>query len=123
MDKVVQNDLLPACIAQMQRDERNAPINNVPQINIPKVDIPYFGWMKGMADMIMQGRHLSTAQRYARCQCATERTSAALKFDYAVHTASFRLIKVESANSMRGKSLKLIQSQACGAIPWLNVGG
>ncbi len=122
MKEVVQREVIPACIGQLERDENAAPINNIPQIRIPGIENnPLGGMLETLINKTTSGYRLTAIQRQARCLCATQ-SLRSLKFDYAVHTASFRLIKAESVGGLRSKSMKLVQSQACGALPWLNIG-
>lgn len=46
---------------------------------------------------------LSRAQKLARCSCGAL-TTAKLRFDYAVHTASFRLIPASEAAALRERA-------------------
>ena len=125
MNDVVRNSVIPSCIAQLQQSENASPINSIPDLSLPNTpENRLFNMLiGGMTNKIKAGARLSGAQRSARCFCAAEQTTRSLKFDYAVHTASFRLIEAESLSGMRSRSMKLVRSQACGVLPWLSVGG
>ena len=123
MDEVISKEVVPACMAELQRAENAHPINNVPQFRIPGYeDDPLAIIVSGLIKTATSGYRLTHAERHARCLCGVQNFKSQ-KFDYAVHTASFRLIDAESVSGMRSKSMKLVQSQACGSLPWLNVGG
>ncbi|WP_417729044.1 hypothetical protein [Roseovarius sp.] len=59
---------------------------------------------------------LLPAQASARCACAVAAASSALRFDYAVHTASFRSWPVEQISSWRSDVMSAASGSACGGI-------
>lgn len=117
-----QKDVLPTCMVALEQAENAAPINRIPNFKLPSSpDDPLDDILGTVLDLATSGYRLSAAERHARCMCGTRSAQSSSKFDYAVHTSSFRYITPESVSGFRSKSLKIVQSQACGALPWLNV--
>ena len=115
----VEKEIMPGCISALSRAENANVLQRIPSETIP--DLPGFD-LKGLFRGLQGSLSLSDAKRRAICACASSRTTQAMKFDYAVHTASFRLIEPESVGNLRGKIFSIIRSQACGALPWLKYG-
>jgi hypothetical protein len=65
----------------------------------------------------MTPRFLTDVQKIARCQCGVTLGSQGLKWDYAVHTASFRLIEPESLSAIRSRAMGFVFRGDCGALP------
>lgn len=65
----------------------------------------------------MKPRSLSVGERQDRCACAARRASQKLRFDYAVHTASFRIVSPQSVSEFADDTVAIALSGTCGAIP------
>lgn len=74
-----------------------------------------------MRDLAMP-RPLSLAERTERCACAAKRAAAGVRFDYAIHTASFRLVEPQSIAGIGDGVIGVAVSGVCGAIPALSGG-
>ncbi len=119
MERIVVNEMIPNCINELMHSERSVFIPKMP--NMPQ-GFPDFLNPNKMLDRYAKALRIGPARRKAICICGAKRTANSLKFDYAIHTASFRLIKPGSVSSMRDSALSLVKSQACGTLPWLNIG-
>ncbi len=62
-------------------------------------------------------RVLTLVEREDRCACAARRAAQKLRFDYAVHTASFRLIAPEAVSAFADETAAIALSGTCGDIP------
>lgn len=63
---------------------------------------------------------LTPEEQQQRCACALRNAGMKRRFDYAVHTASFRLIAPETAGLYAEDTLQTVLSGICGAIPTWN---
>ena len=66
---------------------------------------------------LAQPRLMTRAEREAKCACASAAQHRAGRFDYALHTASFRLVDPDAAAGLRTATIEYAISGACGAIP------
>lgn len=123
MGDAVRKDVIPACVAALDRPDqpRDPLIDLLPQLlpEWPGVDL------KGLAEglqALQPSNRLSEARRLAICTCGAAQSAKAIKFDYAVHTASFRLIEPQAVGALRGETMNIVRSEVCGALPWLHGG-
>lgn len=65
---------------------------------------------------------LTRAEREARCACAMRQAAMKLRWDYAIHTASFRVLSAQSAASLSDEASAILRSGVCGLLPKLNIG-
>ena len=114
MDRVAKDEIVPECMAELQGTETSIVSALSPMREFDQ--IPLFGPM--MRDIERQYR-LSDVQRRSICACSAERVSRAARFEYALHTASFRVIEPESVANLRGDALRFVQTQVCGVLPWV----
>lgn len=112
-------NVVPACIAALHDYEASLPQAINPRIGqllgVPELDI--------LTDQLvdqMKPRLLTEAEKAARCQCAVASSSASMRFDYALHTATFRAFSPESIASFRSNSVRVVSSGACGPLPQAN---
>lgn len=109
--------VVPNCLAALDREEsRRRPA------------VPQFGAMMGMPEldrlqdmMIEQALPpaLTYAEKQARCGCAVARAQQAVRFDYALYTASFRLFTPQSLASVREDVAGAVLGGVCAALPHL----
>ncbi len=119
IDKAIAGDVVPSCINGLNAQENSTPLQRLSENLIP--DMPGLD-LKNMFQGLKNQFRLSPAQKLGICQCAAKRTGQGARFDYALHTASFRLVKPESVGNFRHNTLSVATSQICGALPWLNSG-
>ena len=120
MDGMLENEIVPQCVSDLASAERGTGAANLPTELIP--DVQGFD-LRGLVETLQSRFRLSSHQRKAICLCGARQTAKSARFDYAVHTASFRLIEPASVSGMRRDVHQAVKSQACGALPWLNLGG
>ena len=113
MGRVVEADVVPHCVADLEATEGRIASAMAPLSQMGSH--PLFG---SMVQGIEQQFRLSGVQRQAMCACGAERVSRAARFDYAIHTASFRAIEPEAVSNLRGDAIALVQREACGVLPW-----
>ncbi len=118
MDRTVRRDIVPGCINDLITSENKPALLQIPSNILP--DSPEMN-LRGLFRQFQNRFRLSPAQRLALCRCAGKRTMRAVKFDYAIHTASLRLVTPDSVQRMRGKTLSIINFQTCGVLPWSNL--
>ena len=115
LERYGHSEAMPAC---METIEAKAAGTALPKLglgdlfNMPELD-------KFESDLIKLStpRALSMAQKLALCECAVSASSATLRFDYALSTASFRLFTPDSIAGLRSKTIGVLSSGACGSIP------
>ena len=115
MDRVAAAEIVPRCVAELDAAERQISSLLAPLDELSSM--PMVGPL--MQDMT---RHLTlpAGASAAICACGAARAATGARFDYALHTASFRLIEPDAVSSLRADALTYVRSQACGALPWLN---
>jgi hypothetical protein len=107
--------VVPRCIAVLDQHEsaRRAVPSGLGQIfGMPELD--------GLESMLIaraQPRPLTPAEKMERCRCAAGRAARDARFDYAVHTASFRIITPQSVGALREEAARIALDGLCGAIP------
>lgn len=121
MEGRLEREIVPQCVRDLaSTEQRKTGALNLPTELIPNVR----GFnVRGLVEAFQSRLRLSSHQRRAICLCSARQTTKSAHFDYAVHTASFRLIEPESVSGMRRNVHQVVQSQACGALPWLALGG
>ena len=122
MDQVVQTQMIPQCMKELESSQNSVRLPSI--AGLPKMPRGYPDILNPakILERLTGSLRISSARRKAICICGAKRTARRLRFDYAIHTASFRLIKPGSVSSMRDSAISLVKSQACGALPWLNLG-
>ena len=86
MERIVVNEMIPNCINELMHSERSVFIPKMP--NMPH-GFPDFLNPNKMLDRYAKALRIGPARRKAICICGAKRTASSLKFDYAIHTASF----------------------------------
>jgi hypothetical protein len=104
------------CVNTLSGPEENYARPRMPAIGaemgLPELD----GFLNKFVDAATPA-FLTAAQKTAMCQCAVSQTTGALRFDYALHTASFRIFSPASIANVRSDSLRTVLSGVFGAIP------
>lgn len=65
----------------------------------------------------LKPRMLTRSERQDRCTCAARRAGQKLRFDYAVHTASFRIVSPQAVSDFADNTAAIALSGTCGVIP------
>jgi len=88
-----------------------------------ELGIPQMDRFERMVLESVKPRVLSLVEREDRCTCAARRAAQKLRLDYAVHTASFRLIAPEAVSAFADDTAAIALSGTCGSIPSPLTGG
>lgn len=107
----------PSCIAALQRHERGlqlAPAGLGTVLGMPGLDQIEREVLK-----LAKPRLLSDAEKQDLCVCAAKAAGRGLRFEYAVHTASFRIIEPGALAGLGTGTIGIVMSGACGALPSL----
>lgn len=113
MDRQVRGQIVPACERDLGRsqalsDAMLEPLGNLPPL--PFITEPFAALRRQF--------QVPAAERRAICECSARRSKDMIRFDYAIHTASLRLIAPASIGELRTKAAQVLRSQACGSLPW-----
>src|SRR5262249_2842862 len=79
--------------------------------------LPMLDQIERQAIEWLKPRMLSPGERKDRCECAAQRAAQKLRFDYAIHTASFRLVAPQAVSALADETTAIALSGTCGAIP------
>jgi hypothetical protein len=121
MLKDAEMAIMPACIAALDDYQERLL---VPDLNISgMLGIPEFRQFEELAQELSRPRIMDAAEKAAKCACAREASASSARFDYAIHTASFRIISPASVTGLRSSTVGLVLSGACGALPTIRNGG
>jgi len=120
MEGRLDKEIVPQCVRDLERAESGAGALNLPTGLIPNIEGFDF---RGLLETFQSRFRLNAYQRRAICLCGGQQTAKSVRLDYAIHTASFRLIEPASISGMRRDVHQVVKSQACGALPWLNLRG
>lgn len=115
-ERALQRDIgtsvVPACVSalgQMETRERPSPTGLGALFDMPELD----ALTERVLDLTLPPL-MSSAEKTARCLCATTAGRSALRLDYALHTASFRIMPVADISQMRSQAVDMIASGRCG---------
>ncbi len=121
MDKAHAQAIVPNCAAVLEARTKfstPAPSGIGKELGIPQMDR-----IERLVIESVKPRVLSLIEREDRCACAARRAAQKLRFDYAVHTASFRLIAPQSVSAFADDTAVIALSGTCGDIPTPFKGG
>lgn len=107
----------PSCGEAIDRHERGlqiAPIGIGKLLGVPQLDEIESTGLK-----LLKPRRLSQAEKGDLCTCAATAAGRGLRFDYAVHTASFRMIEPQAVSGLGAATIDVLGSGICGALPQL----
>jgi hypothetical protein len=108
MERDITHRAVPACIEAIA-DEEAARV--VPRSGIGALlGIPELDTFEARLAEALTPPLLSAAEKASRCSCAIATATSTLRFDYAVHTASFRLLPVSSVAGVRIDASHLLTS-------------
>lgn len=112
MERELGQVTISACVDYLggQNDRRVVPRTGIGELlGIPELDV----FEANLVDQ-MTPRVLSEAERMARCSCAVA-SAPRLRFDYALHTASFRIIPVDGIADFRQSAIDAATTGHCSA--------
>lgn len=115
IEKAHAQAIVPSCAAVLEAKTKFSvprPTGIGEQIGIPQMDR-----IERLVIESVKPRVLTLIEREDRCTCAARRAAQKLRFDYAVHTASFRLVAPESVAAFADDTAAIALSGTCGEIP------
>lgn len=107
----------PSCIAALHRHERGlqlAPSGLGTVLGMPGLDQIEREVLK-----LAKPRLLSDEEKRDMCACAAKAAGHGLRFEYAIHTASFRIIEPDAVAGLGAGTIGVVMSGVCGALPSL----
>ncbi|NKE48644.1 hypothetical protein HB662_28010 [Roseomonas frigidaquae] len=107
---------IPSCMDALERRQQRMRIPSLGLSEILGLP-PELRALEGRMTDLMTPRPLSFAERQERCACAARRAAAAVRFDYAIHTASFRIIEPQAIAGLSDATFGATVSGICGVIP------
>lgn len=109
-DRAMERDhaqiVAPRC---MQAVTRSDPVSRLPPIPKTGTDL----------DIIIEmtiPKPLSEKEKIEACDCALRVSRSKLRFDYAIHLASFRMIEVDAASSFAESAIASAVEGSCRAV-------
>ncbi|HQS14894.1 MAG: hypothetical protein B7Y08_06530 [Rhodospirillales bacterium 24-66-33] len=82
-----------------------------------QIGIPHMDRIERLVIESVKPRMLTLIEREDRCTCAARRAGQKLRFDYAVHTASFRIVSPQAVSDFADNTAAIALSGTCGVIP------
>lgn len=111
---------MPSCMEALDRHQRRLQL---PQLDLSRrLGLPEFESLERIITELALPRMLSPAEQSERCACAAARAGRSLRFDYAIHTTSFRLVEPEAVAGLGDRTIGTALEGVCGAIPQLRRG-
>lgn len=107
----------PSCITALQRHEHGlqlAPTGLGAVLGMPGLDQIEREVLK-----LTKPRQLSDSEKRELCAYAANAASRGLRFEYAVHTASLRIIEPGAIAGLGAGTIGIAMSGVCGALPQL----
>lgn len=115
IEKAHATSIVPSCTEVLEARLRFTP---PPPSGLGAVlGLPHIDRFEKQTIDLMKPRVLTNGERQDRCACAARRAAQKLRFDYAVHTASFRIISPQAINEFADDTAAIALSGTCGAIP------
>jgi len=105
----------PSCIAALDRHQRGlqlGPSGIGTAFGMPGLDLIEREMLK-----LVKPRILSEGEKRDLCTCAANAARRGLRFEYAIHTASFRIIEPGAVASLGASTITALISGICGTLP------
>lgn len=115
IEKAHARAIVPHCAQVLEARTKFSP--PVPTGIGRELGIPQMDRIERLVLESVKPRILTLIEREDRCTCAARRAAQKLRFDYAVHTASFRLIAPEAVSAFADETAAIALSGTCGDIP------
>jgi len=115
IEKAHAQAIVPNCAAVLEAKTKFSvprPTGIGEMLRVPEMDR-----IERLVIESVKPRVLTLIEREDRCACAARRAAQKLRFDYAVHTASFRLLAPESVAAFADDTAAIALSGTCGDIP------
>ena len=112
MERDLARPAMSACLNHLdgQEESRMVPRSGIGELlGMPELDEIEAHLVEGMLPAV-----LTDAQKAARCACAVA-SAPKLRLDYAVHTATFRIVPVDGVSAFREYAIEASSSPVCTA--------
>lgn len=107
--------VMESCVATLDRQDEQ--MRRQVDRAVDAIGIPELGGLLGPMAKRLNEAQSSPEDRARRCTCAVSSAKAQLRFDYAIHTATLRLVAPQSVSGFERDALALLFGGACGALP------
>lgn len=111
----------PSCIAALDRHERGLQL--VPSGIGTVLGMPGLDQIEREVLKLARPRLLSGAEKTDLCACAAKAAGRSLRFEYAIHTASFRIVEPAALAGLGAGTIGGAMSGICGALPQIGKRG
>lgn len=122
-DRAIAKDLAtaPSCIEAVDRHERGLQLGASGLGSI--LGVPGYDQVEREILKLVTPRPLSPAEKSEMCTCAARAAARGLRFEYAIHTASLRIIEPQSVAGIGTGTIATLMSGVCGALPRIRGAG
>jgi hypothetical protein len=113
MEREVHAPITKACVADLdgRQGGRVVPRSGIGEL----LGLPQLDELEAQIVQRSMPRALSEAELLAVCGCALGASAEARRFDYALHTASFRLWPIGDVSALRSRVIATATSSLCGS--------
>lgn len=128
MAKEAQTGTVSSCVMALDQYQSDLA-RKVPDIGLsdlfdhPALDLDIVKNFERKARALMRPRVMDDAEKSAKCLCASELVARSARLDYAIHTATFRVIKPEAVAAFRDATVGKVMEGVCGSLPQARTGG
>lgn len=105
----------PTCSAALDRHQRGLELGPTGIGSV--IGMPGLDQIEREVLKRIKPRSLSDEEKRDLCICAARAATRTLRFDYAVHTASFRIIEPREIAGVQAGTITTLMSGLCGALP------
>lgn len=111
----------PSCIAAFDRHERGLQL--MPSGLGTVLGMPGLDQIEREVLKLARPRLLSGAEKSDLCACAAKAAGRSLRFEYAIHTASFRIVEPAALAGLGAGTIDAAMSGICGVLPQIGKRG
>ena len=120
MERAQASQSLPSCMEALRRHQQRLVM---PQLDLGRrLGVPELEMVERAISQLAAPRPLSAAEQAERCACAVRRAARAATLDYAIHTATFRLIEPEAVAGLGDRTVGAVFEGVCGVLPQVRQG-
>lgn len=105
---------VPKCLTVLEQEqhEKRLPLNGLDGIG-QALGVPELGRLgRQIAEQSLPPA-LTALEMRRRCLCAARSAAEGVRFDYALHTASFRLVTPQSVGALREQTIQRARRAVC----------
>lgn len=109
MAKDIEKIIIPTCVAALTSEERR---QFIPDVNLSELlGMPELEQFERAARALGAPILVSPAEKFARCECTA--WLMAVRTDYAIHTASFRIIAPDTSARLTREVVRTVVARDC----------